>query len=251
MISSVADLRNARTVDRTWVDDQYPTNTIAGRYSVWAASSSAASPSGESPTSYGDLSALDSSGIITRILSDRPNGGMWNYLFDLLWIGQDISTAALGDVAVNSIPFPPRDVDGSSNGRGLVIMAYGRAVGQGYVTFTNSDGVTGRTASTTQTGGNDKNFVFLSFTSPGDAGVRSIESFTVTTTAPYTLRLAVMRPIGRFAGVRGGQPVDAGVRASATPYNRLHAGTVLVNGQQGYATGGAFTYLRADIALDA
>lgn len=158
-------------------------------------------------------------------------GQLW--LCDLLWHNSGLSAASSTEQTVGSVAWPARDVDGSSNGRGVMIAV---AVGGATVaykptvtlTYTNAAGVTGRTAT---------NIIPTIASSPagafypiglqaGDTGVRSVQSYKTTLYwgASATVALVAYRVLARLdlplAGA--GNCIDA--VTSGLP--KLHPNTV-------------------------
>lgn len=108
-------------------------------------------------------------------------------LCDRLWhvSGIDITTTAVQ--TINSVAWPARDVNGTSNGEGVFIgMEVTPAVGAGAptatMTYTNSDGVSGRVGTSLwlTPGANNGGLVLLMGLDNGDIGVRSIQNFSLS-----------------------------------------------------------------------
>jgi hypothetical protein len=109
-------------------------------------------------------------------------------LVDRLWHNSGITITSNSPQTVNSVTFPARDQNGSTNGEGVLLgVEVSTATGSGTpsvtVTYTNSDNVGSKTGATIQT---------TSATSPigtfypiglasGDKGVRSIQSLVLST----------------------------------------------------------------------
>lgn len=129
-------------------------------------------------------------------------------LLDLVWYNTGL-VVTTGAQAITTPTFPARDLNGSTNGEGYGIALYAltalgnaAAVANSTVTYVNSNGDTGRTA-TFQ--------AFVGFQAPatpvigtwmpfslqaGDTGGRSISSFnTGTTLTSGTMMLVVYRPL--------------------------------------------------------
>lgn len=114
--------------------------------------------------------------------------------FDLLWYNTGIVVTTTTAQAITTPTFPARDVNGSSDGAGLMIGLYwtaastnAAAIAGSTVTYTNSDGVGSRTATLIATAGNQipatpviGTIVWFRLAA-GDKGVRSIQSVTLTT----------------------------------------------------------------------
>jgi hypothetical protein len=114
-------------------------------------------------------------------------------VIDVLWVNSGLSVTTTTAQTINSVPFPPRALDGSSQGQGVEIAIYivaqtTSANTSVTVSYTNSNGVSGRTAtignsipSNWPANFNAGSFLPL-YLQAGDSGVRSIESITLGTT---------------------------------------------------------------------
>ncbi len=130
-------------------------------------------PSGET---Y--LSKLDMPGTLNHAAS-------FVQVVDLLWLSSNVSQVTTTQT-INSVAFPSRDLNGSSNGAGVYIGMY---VSTTYsspisaytatISYTNSDNVSGRTGAYSRAAVQDLSTRFFIFgLDSGDVGVRSIQSFT-------------------------------------------------------------------------
>ncbi len=129
-------------------------------------------------------------------------------LLDLVWYNTGLAVAA-GAQAIVTPAFPARDSNGSADGEGYAIAVYAltalgnaAAVATSTVTYVNSAGVAGRTATFSALVGRQSPTTpvigtFMPFElQAGDTGVRSISSFnTGTTYTSGTMMLIVYRPI--------------------------------------------------------
>jgi len=109
------------------------------------------------------------------------------YLFDYVWVNTGISVTTTTSQTINSVKFPPRDNNGSSDGvgyeAGILVTTSNINVSQVTNTtlnYTNSDGVSGRTATirahpSTATAGTITPFILQR----GDKGIMSIQSITL------------------------------------------------------------------------
>jgi hypothetical protein len=109
------------------------------------------------------------------------------YLLDLLWVQTGIAVTTLTAQTVNSVAFPARDVNGSSDGAGvrvgvLVTTATTNA-GTSTVTisYTNSAGVAGRTGTAVVATTAAVGSLFWFSLQSGDVGVRSVQTVTIAT----------------------------------------------------------------------
>lgn len=116
-------------------------------------------------------------------------------LWDVVWVNSGLVVTTTTGQTINSVTFPARDDNGTTNGEGYSIGIYavgalGNAavVSNSNVTYTNSDGVGSRTATLSATV--PQNFpatpvigtVVWFNLQAGDKGVKSIETVTLNTT---------------------------------------------------------------------
>jgi hypothetical protein len=130
-------------------------------------------------------------------------------LVDLLWVNSGIVVTTTTAQTVNSVTLPARDVNGTSDGTGCIIgllfvaaATNAAVINNATVSYTNSAGVAGRTATlanlvgamipTTPTIGTIVWFQLAA----GDVGVRSIQSITLgTSLVTGTVSLVIARVI--------------------------------------------------------
>lgn len=129
-------------------------------------------------------------------------------LFDLLWINSGIVVTTTTAQTINSVAWPARDANGSTNGEGvqiglLVTTATTNAALNSTMTvsYTNSEGTAGRTATvgtavdSFPATGVIGTLVFFKLAA-GDKGVRSIQSITLAVSlAAGAVSLIAFRPI--------------------------------------------------------
>jgi hypothetical protein len=118
----------------------------------------------------------------------QPNASGIIILADRLWHNGGLSVTSTGVQTINSVTFPARDINGTTNGVGVqvgleVSVALGASTTQTItITYTNSDGVAGRTGTFGQglaTGTTVAGF-FPFILQDDDKGVRSIQSFQLS-----------------------------------------------------------------------
>lgn len=113
-------------------------------------------------------------------------------LYDRLWHNY-MNHNTNGETTVDSVAFPPRDKNGTSDGENVdvLLVFYNRAALPAgmttiypYMTYTNSNGVSGRkgyfvglTAQRLIPAGSGEDAVALAILDQGDTGVRSIQNF--------------------------------------------------------------------------
>jgi hypothetical protein len=125
---------------------------------------------------------------LVRAVGLGNNSGIM-LICDRLWQGGGISLTSTSPQTINSVTWPTRDANGTSNGEGVLIgleIVSSTSTNSPTLTlnYTNSEGVTNRTGvnqlatSSTVLAGH-----FYTFTlQAGDKGVQSIQSLTLSTT---------------------------------------------------------------------
>lgn len=132
-------------------------------------------------------------------------------LFDVLWVNSGLSvTSTSTEQAISSPTLPARDVNGTTNGEGCMIGILFSAASTlaavnalSTVSYTNSKGVSGRTATMTGVQGSQLPATPVIGTiawynlAAGDTGVRSIQSFNIggTSWLAGTINLFIARDI--------------------------------------------------------
>lgn len=166
---------------------------------------------GYSPTSYtfgwDTVRALDYPARAIELHCDSRSRAV--ALFDLLWISK-VTVVPTGTAEVISASaLPARDVNGSSNGDGCQIAVWANNQNTTLtVTYTNSDGVTGRTATGLLGIGSTGGPVLPSLDT-GDFGVRAIESFQSSAASDTTMRVGIVRKLFGVATVTDGDVLNA------------------------------------------
>jgi hypothetical protein len=131
---------------------------------------------------------------------------------DRLWQNSGIAVTTTTSQTINSVAWPARDINGSTNGEGVYIgievrtaTTNGSAVGTSTMSYTNSDGTAGRTATlgisfpATSTAGT---FIIFALQA-GDKGVRSVQSITLATSyGGGAIHLVAFRILS-FVGMNG------------------------------------------------
>lgn len=129
---------------------------------------------------------------------------MYGYpvLIDRLWQGANIALNSTAAQTVDSVAWPARDANNSSNGEGVFIAVESGGVGAGSpvfsMTYTNSNGVAGRTATglDTAVANASSGAWFIIGLQAGDSGVRSVQTFQLSSTmASGSVRLVAFRPL--------------------------------------------------------
>ncbi len=154
------------------------------------------------------------------------------WLFDVLWVNSGLSVTTTSAQAITPVSLPSRDADGGNSGKGvwmglLVTTATTQA---GAVTtisasYTNSSGVSGRTATVASFPATAVIGTVVWFRlAAGDSGVQSVQSVTLgTTLTAGAISLILARPLWSFPSLVanvGGLNVPP-----QTPGVRLYPGT--------------------------
>ncbi len=171
--------------------------------------------------------------------------------FDILWVNSGIVITTTTAQAISMPTLPARDVNGTTNGEGCMIgilctSAVGLAAvaSNAIVTYTNSEGVAGRTATLSAQVGSQApstpviGTVIWFNLQAGDKGVRSIQSITLGTTwVSGTIALFVARDLGQI-----GNPVVnvQNNRKLSEPGVRLYNGTCMLHCILASNTAGTF-----------
>lgn len=146
---------------------------------------------------------------LARMLLQSTSAGQW-LLCDRLWHNSGINLNSTSEQTINSVAFPARDNDGSTNGAGVYVgleitTTLGATTSTALLGYTNSAGTSGRSdnsyisiASSSTAG------TFYPFRLQGsDAGVRSIQTIQMgTANATGAASLVAYRVLGRL-GVQG------------------------------------------------
>jgi hypothetical protein len=154
-------------------------------------------------------------------------------LADRLWHNSGIAVATTTAQTVNSVTWPARDAQGATNGEGVMVAlevsastTNAGAITNTVISYTNSAGVAGRTASLPSAPATALLGTFLPFTlAAGDTGVRSIQSITLGTSyVSGTIHLVAYRLLSTI-----GVPVanvEFSVDAVTAGFPRLYNNTV-------------------------
>ena len=198
-------------------------------------------------TLNGGVYSSTSSPVAGQIFHADPAGGISSYagrvqvgssatgvsmqvwLVDRLWDNGGFDVTNTGVQSITSPTWPARDMDGSTNGRGVMLMLEVSATtGSGSpsitVTYTNSAGTASRTgANITSTATTTASQGFLIGLQAGDVGVRSVQSLQLSGSwTSGTINLVAFRwitPVGIVLNGAGADPITGG-------FGRLYNGSV-------------------------
>lgn len=152
-------------------------------------------------------------------------------LCDRLWHNGGFTITTTTAQTVNSAAFPARDINGSTNGDGVLVgievsAACGAAAPAPTFSYTNQSGTAGRSAGLSfATANSPAAGSFFPFgLQAGDTGVRSIQSLTLGTSwVSGTINLVAYRPLAQIELT--GAFVPAAVDAITSGFPRLFDGT--------------------------
>ena len=131
------------------------------------------------------------------------------FLADRLWHNSGIVVTTTTGQTINSAAWPARDMDGTINGRGIIIAievstatTNAGAITNTTLSYTNSLGVAGRTATMASFPATAVAGTLIPFSlQAGDVGVQSIQSITLGTSyAAGAIHLVAMRRISPLVG---------------------------------------------------
>ena len=174
-----------------------------------------------------------------------------NVLFDVLWVNSGLVVTTTTAQAIASPALPARDINGTTNGEGcsiaLLFVAASTlaAVGSNLtVSYTNSDGVAGRTATLSAIVGSQVpatpvigTIVWFNLQA-GDRGVRSIQGITLgTSMLTGTISLMITRDIATIGTTI---PNVNAQKIIGMPGIRLYNGTCLLHSVLTSATTATF-----------
>lgn len=171
--------------------------------------------------------------------------------FDVLWVNSGIVVTTTTAQAITTPTLPARDVNGSTNGEGLMIgmltttaNTNAAVITNCTVSYTNSDGTAGRTATLSAIVGSQipatpviGTLIWFNLAA-GDKGVRSIQSITLgTSLGAGAVSLFIARDIAMIGPTAVYIPVT---RKLSDPGVRLYNGTCLLHCNQSSATTATF-----------
>ncbi len=134
------------------------------------------------------------------------------YLLDRLWHNSGIAVTTTTAQTVNSVTFPARDRDGTTNGSDVLVgievstaTTNGAAVTNTTLSYTNQAGTASRTATITSFPATSVAGTFVPFElAAGDTGVRSVQSITLGTSygagAIHLVAYRILQKISIFQG---------------------------------------------------
>jgi hypothetical protein len=172
-------------------------------------------------------------------------------LFDVLWVNSGLVVTTTTAQAITTPTLPARDLNGTTNGEGCAIALYFSAAStlaaagaNLTVSYTNSDGVAGRTATLAAIVGSQVpatpvvgTIVFFNLAA-GDRGVRSIQNIALgTSMLTGTIHLMITRDIATIGTTI---PNVNAQKIIGLPGIRLYNGTTLLHCNLASATTATF-----------
>jgi len=153
-------------------------------------------------------------------------------LYDRLWHNSGLSVTSTSAQTINSVAFPARDDNGATAGVGVslfveIAATMGAASPAISVSYTNSDGTAGRTATNIipVVSASAKGDLYQIGLQAGDVGVSSIQSLTLSESwLSGTITLVAGRVISRFPINSATVPVEKDAVSGAFP--KLHNNSV-------------------------
>jgi len=177
----------------------YCTSKDAGFPGAWAPGTPGINGRITDGTTSGDFGCIPIKNPATgsNYLTELTMGASINHshlFFDVLWVNSGIAVTTTTAQAITTPTLPARDVNGTTNGEGCMIAMLtttantnAAVISNSTVSYTNSDGTSGRTATLTAIAGSQipatpvvGTIVWFNLQA-GDRGVRSIESITLGT----------------------------------------------------------------------
>ena len=171
--------------------------------------------------------------------------------FDCLWVNSGIVVTTTTAQAITTPLLPARDINGTTNGEGCMIgllvttaNTNAAAVANTTISYTNSDGVAGRTATLSAIAGSQipatpviDTIVWFNLTA-NDKGVRSIQSITLgTSLAAGAVSLMIARDVAMIGTTI---PNVSAQKIIGAPGIRLYNGTCMLHCVMASATTATF-----------
>lgn len=223
----------------------YCTSKDAGFPGAWATGSPGVNGRVTDGTTSGDFGCIPIPNPATgaNYITELQMAASVNHshlFFDVLWVNTGLSITTTTAQSITTPTLPARDINGTTNGEGCMIAilctaAVGLAAtaSNATVSYTNSAGTSGRTATLTGIVGSQApatpvvgTIIWFNLAA-GDKGVRSIESITLGTSwVSGTISLMICRDI---ATVGTTIPNVSAQKVIGSPGIRLYNGTCLLH----------------------
>ena len=223
----------------------YCTSKDAGYPGAWAAGTPGINGRVTDGTAAGDAGCIPikNPAVGANYLTELMMGSStlhYNLFFDVLWVNSGIAVTTTTAQSIVTPTLPARDVNGTTNGEGCMIgllftaAATNAAVIQNStVSYTNSAGTAGRTATLTALAGGYipatptvGTLVWFSLAA-GDKGVRSIENITLNTSlVTGSVSLLIARDLASIGPTVANIPAT---RRLSDPGVRLYNSTCMLH----------------------
>lgn len=223
----------------------YCTSKDAGFPGAWAVGTSGINGRVTDGTAAGDAGCIPIKNPSTgaNFLTELLMGSSVNHshlFFDVLWVNNGIVVTTTTAQAITTPTLPARDVNGTTNGEGCMIAilctaAVGLAAvaSNATISYTNSDGTAGRTATLSAIVGSQApatpvigTIIWFNLAA-GDKGVRSIQSITLGTSwVSGSISLMICRDVASIGTTVVSVPT---LRKISDPGVRLYNGTCLLH----------------------
>lgn len=221
----------------TWKDPGFP--------GAWAPGTPGINGRVTDGTTAADFGCLPikTPGTGANYLTELTMGASVNHshlFFDVLWVNTGLVVTTTTAQAITTPTLPARDVNGTTNGEGLMIgimftaaATNAAAIVNTVVTYTNSDGTAGRTATLSAIAGSQipatpviGTIIWFNLQA-GDKGVRSIQSITLNTSlVTGAISLFIARDLANI----GTSLVNVQfTRKLSDPGVRLYTGTCMLH----------------------
>lgn len=176
-----------------------------------------------------------------------------NLFFDVLWVNTGLVVTTTTLQAIASPTLPARDIAGGTNGNGCMIgmiftaaSTVAAAVNNSTITYTNSRGTAGRTATLVSGAGMNipatpviGTLVWFSLQA-GDFGVQSIQGITLNTSLlTGAISLIIARPVASIGTTIVNIPA---MKPISAPGARLYNSTCLLHGYRSSSTTATTTH---------
>lgn len=177
----------------------YCTSKDAGFPGAWAPGTPGINGRVTDGTTSGDFGSIPikNPAVGANYLTELTMGASINHshlFFDVLWVNSGIAVTTTTAQSITTPTLPARDVNGATNGEGCMIALLtttantnAAVISNSTVSYTNSDGTAGRTATLTAIAGSQipatpviGTIVWFNLQA-GDKGVQSIQSITLAT----------------------------------------------------------------------
>lgn len=234
----------------------YCTSKDAGFPGAWAPGTPGINGRATDGTTASDYGCIPIRNPATgaNYLTELTMGASVNHshlFFDVLWVNSGVVVTTTTAQAITTPTLPARDVNGTTDGEGCMIglltttaNTNAAVISNSTVSYTNSVGTAGRTATLTAIVGSQipatpviGNLVWFNLQA-GDKGVRSIQSVTLgTSLAAGAVSLLIARDI---ASIGTSLVYVQATRKLSEPGVRLYNGTCLLHCVQASATTATF-----------